>query len=181
MQELRQNARKKRALRAERQKMAGSGAFYASPSLDVQRRIGAKAFGSRAPRLPSRGTGAFICGVVMPTYEYTCEKCGHEFDFFQSIKDKPLTTCPEEKCGLKKWGKGKVKKMIGSGAGIIFKGSGFYITDYRSESYKEAAKKDTAPASDSGPKSAESKGKSESAPKAESKPKESKTSKPDKS
>jgi predicted nucleic acid-binding Zn ribbon protein len=71
--------------------------------------------------------------------------------------------------------------MIGSGAGIIFKGSGFYITDYRSESYKEAAKKDAAPASDSGSKSGESKSKSEAAPKAESKPKETKTSKPDKS
>ena len=81
----------------------------------------------------------------MPTYEYVCEKCGHEFEKFQSIAAKPLTVCPEELCAQKKWGKGKVKKVIGAGAGLIFKGSGFYITDYRSEKYKEAAKKDTAP------------------------------------
>lgn len=86
----------------------------------------------------------------MPTYEYICEKCEHQFDVFQSIKDKPLAVCPKEKCGMKKWGKGKVKKQIGSGAGLIFKGSGFYITDYRSDSYKEAAKKDAAPSGDSG-------------------------------
>ena len=115
----------------------------------------------------------------MPTYEYICEKCDHQFDVFQSIKDKPLTVCPEEKCRLKKWGKGKVKKMIGSGAGIIFKGSGFYITDYRSDSYKEAAKKDAAPSGDSGSKS-ESTSK-ETCSKSEAKPKETKTSKPDKS
>src|ERR1041385_2826622 len=89
----------------------------------------------------------------MPTYEYVCEKCDHQFDMFQSIKDKPLTVCPQDKCGMKKWGKGKIKKMIGSGAGLIFKGSGFYITDYRSDSYKEAAKKDVPPAADSGSKS----------------------------
>jgi putative FmdB family regulatory protein len=116
----------------------------------------------------------------MPTYEYNCEKCGHQFDVVQSIKDKSLTICPEDKCHLKKWGRGKVKKMIGSGAGLIFKGSGFYITDYRSESYKEAAKKDVAPSSESGSKSAESKGKPETAPKAESKAKETKTPKTDK-
>jgi putative FmdB family regulatory protein len=127
-----------------------------------------------------QGTCAFICGVYMPTYEYICEKCEHQFDVFQSIKDKPLTVCPKEKCRLKKWGKGKVKKMIGSGAGLIFKGSGFYITDYRSESYKEAAKKDVAPSTDSGSK-AESKSKSDAAPKAESKPKETKSTKTDKS
>jgi putative FmdB family regulatory protein len=79
----------------------------------------------------------------MPTYEYVCEKCGHRFDQFQSIKDAPISTCPKEKCGLKKWGRGKVKRAIGAGAGLIFKGSGFYITDYRSESYKQAAKKDS--------------------------------------
>src|SRR5262249_45746109 len=86
----------------------------------------------------------------MPTYEYVCEKCGHEFEKFQSIAAKPLTVCPEELCAQKKWGKGKVKKVIGAGAGFIFKGSGFYITDYRSEKYKEAAKKDTAPVASSG-------------------------------
>lgn len=80
----------------------------------------------------------------MPTYEYICEKCDQTFDFFQSIKDEPLKICPEEKCCMKKWGKGKVKRAIGAGAGLIFKGSGFYITDYRSENYKQAAKKDAA-------------------------------------
>lgn len=80
----------------------------------------------------------------MPTYEYVCEKCGHQFDFFQSIKDEALKTCPKEKCAMKRWGKGKVTKSISAGAGLIFKGSGFYITDYRSENYKQAAKKDSA-------------------------------------
>ena len=79
----------------------------------------------------------------MPTYEYACEKCGHQFEIFQSMKDKPLTACPKEKCKLKKWGKGRVKKLLGTGAGLIFKGSGFYITDYRSEGYKQAAKKES--------------------------------------
>src|SRR2546423_15611070 len=81
----------------------------------------------------------------MPTYEYICEKCGHQFEKIQSIAAKSLAVCPEENCGMKRWGKGKVKRAITGGAGIIFKGSGFYITDYRSEKYKEAAKKD-APA-----------------------------------
>ena len=80
----------------------------------------------------------------MPTYEYVCQKCNHHFEMFQSMSDKPLGVCPKETCALKKWGKGKVKKMIGAGAGLIFKGSGFYITDYRSEKYKEAAKKETS-------------------------------------
>lgn len=79
----------------------------------------------------------------MPTYAYTCAKCGHEFELFQSMKDAALSTCPKEKCAQKRWGKGKVKRLLGGGAGLIFKGSGFYITDYRSESYKQAAKKDT--------------------------------------
>lgn len=86
----------------------------------------------------------FYLPVAMPTYEYSCEKCDHQFDMSQSMKDAPLTVCPKEHCGMKKWGKGKVKKLIGGGAGLIFKGSGFYITDYRSDSYKEAAKKDIA-------------------------------------
>ena len=83
----------------------------------------------------------------MPTYEYTCAKCGHEFEKVQSMSDAALTVCPKELCGLKKWGKGKVKRAISAGAGLIFKGSGFYITDYRSENYKAGAKKDAAPAS----------------------------------
>src|ERR1044071_4523111 len=86
---------------------------------------------------------------TMPTYEYFCTKCEHDFELVQSIKDKPLAICPKELCRLKQWGKRKVKKKIGAGAGLIFKGSGFYITDYRSDSYREAAKKEstaTAPA-----------------------------------
>src|ERR1041384_6235276 len=79
----------------------------------------------------------------MPTYEYTCGKCGHEFEKFQPIADRPLTVCPKELCAEKKWGKGKVKKKISAGAGLIFKGSGFYITDYRSENYKQGAKKES--------------------------------------
>ena len=68
----------------------------------------------------------------MPTYEYECLKCGHVFESFQKITDEPLKHCP--KC------KGKVKRKIGAGAGIIFKGSGFYATDYRSDGYRKAAK-----------------------------------------
>lgn len=72
----------------------------------------------------------------MPTYEYECQKCGDRFELFQSIKDAPKKSCP--KC------KGRVKRLLGTGAGLLFKGSGFYITDYRKSSYKEAAKKDSA-------------------------------------
>jgi len=79
----------------------------------------------------------------MPNYDYTCEKCHKTFEFFQSMKDEPLKTCPQPACCQKTWGKGKVKRQIGTGAGLIFKGSGFYITDYRSENYKSGAKSDT--------------------------------------
>ena len=79
----------------------------------------------------------------MPTYEYVCSKCGHEFEKFQSIADTPLKVCPKDLCPPKKWGRGLVKRKISAGAGLIFKGSGFYITDYRSEGYKEAAKKES--------------------------------------
>jgi putative FmdB family regulatory protein len=80
----------------------------------------------------------------MPTYEYECQKCHHRFELFQSIKDEPKKTCP--KC------RGRVKRLLGTGAGLIFKGSGFYITDYRKPGYKERAKKEsgTATASTSG-------------------------------
>ena len=78
----------------------------------------------------------------MPTYEYSCEKCGGTFELVQSMRDAPLKECAKELCRQKKWGHGKVKRLIGTGAGLIFKGSGFYITDYRSDSYREAAKKD---------------------------------------
>ena len=80
----------------------------------------------------------------MPTYEYVCSACGHEYELFQKMTDPPAKKCPE--C------KGKVKKKIGAGAGLIFKGSGFYITDYRSEGYKKDAKADAARA-DGGAKS----------------------------
>ena len=84
----------------------------------------------------------------MPTYEYHCEKCKKDFEIFQSMKDNALATCPKEQCRQKTWGKGKVRRLLGTGAGLIFKGSGFYTTDYRSEGYKQAEKKD---ASDSAP------------------------------
>ncbi len=80
----------------------------------------------------------------MPTYQYVCEKCQHEFELFQPIADKPLAVCPKEHCPGKRWGKGKVRRLISGGAGLLFKGSGFYITDYRSEGYKQAASKDQA-------------------------------------
>jgi putative FmdB family regulatory protein len=102
----------------------------------------------------------------MPTYEYACEKCGHTFDIFQSIADAPLKTCPETHCGRKKWAKGPVRRVIGGGAGLLFKGSGFYITDYRSKGYHEAAKKDSgAPAPAAKPESKPA-AKSEPKPKA---------------
>jgi len=80
----------------------------------------------------------------MPTYEYVCEKCGDQFEKFQPITDAALSSCPKDRCRQKRWGKGKVKRVIGAGGGLIFKGTGFYITDYRSDKYKEAARKDTS-------------------------------------
>ena len=80
----------------------------------------------------------------MPTYEYVCKKCGHEFETRQSMSAPTLTICPKELCAQKKWGRGKVAKQIGAGAGLLFKGDGFYITDYRSEGYKSSAKKDSS-------------------------------------
>lgn len=85
----------------------------------------------------------------MPTYEYVCSKCNQQFETVQSITAKPLTVCPKDLCPKTRWGKGKVKRVIGGGAGLIFKGSGFYITDYRSDKYKAAAQKDTGGGSSS--------------------------------
>ena len=86
----------------------------------------------------------------MPTYEYSCHKCGQTFEAFQSMRDEPFRECPEELCRLPKWGHGKVKRLLGRGAGLIFKGSGFYSTDYRSESYKAAAQKESTPKTSEG-------------------------------
>jgi putative FmdB family regulatory protein len=72
----------------------------------------------------------------MPTYEYECEKCGNIFEEFQSINAEPLKNCKKTGCD------GTIKRLFSSGAGFIFKGSGFYITDYRSDSYKKGAKSD---------------------------------------
>jgi putative FmdB family regulatory protein len=77
----------------------------------------------------------------MPTYEYRCKTCGYEFEEFQSITDTPLTECP--KCT------GFVERLISGGGGLLFHGPGFYVTDYRSESYKQAAKKESASGSTS--------------------------------
>lgn len=101
---------------------------------------------------------------IMPTYQYQCSKCGREFEVRQSMKDKPLTKCQlpvgrtKKKCG------GRVHRLIGAGAGLIFKGSGFYITDYRSEGYKQAAKKETEARSAATNGASKTTTKSESAP-----------------
>ncbi len=110
----------------------------------------------------------------MPTYEYECEKCGLRFEKFQSITAEPLSTCKNEACG------GRVKRLFSPGGGFIFKGSGFYITDYRSDSYRKAAQSDggasssgqgdkktagsSAPAASSGPSSPGSTSASSGAP-----------------
>lgn len=84
----------------------------------------------------------------MPTYEYECTKCGYTFEKFQRMSDEPLKRCPKCRC--------KVKRLIGSGAGIIFKGSGFYETDYRSKSYSEAKKKEETSSSSTKSKASKS-------------------------
>ena len=94
----------------------------------------------------------------MPTYEYKCDACGHRFEKFQSMSAAPIRRCPN--CH-----KNKVRRLIGTGAGLIFKGSGFYITDYRDPSYTEKAKaesgsgdsKDAKPAAEGDAKKAEAK------------------------
>lgn len=91
----------------------------------------------------------------MPTYDYECDACGHKYELFQSITEEPVKKCPA--CGKK-----KARRLFGTGAAIMFKGSGFYQTDYRSESYKKAAKADkdssggSSKSSDSSSKSSDS-------------------------
>ena len=80
----------------------------------------------------------------MPTYDYECGACGHRFERFQSIRERPARKCPE--CGRL-----KAKRLIGSGGAILFKGSGFYITDYRSDTYKKEASADKGSASTPAP------------------------------
>ncbi len=73
----------------------------------------------------------------MPNYDYQCKECGHLFEVFQRMSDPKLEDCPLEKCS------GKVRRLLGTGSGVIFKGSGFYQTDYRSDSYKKGQSKET--------------------------------------
>ena len=98
----------------------------------------------------------------MPTYDYECRECGHRWELFQQMKENPKRKCPE--CGRL-----RARRLIGPGAGIIFKGSGFYQTDYRSQSYKDAAKADKqAQKSDSEKSSSDSGGsQSDSKPKSD--------------
>lgn len=99
----------------------------------------------------------------MPTYEYECDACQHQFEEFQNLSDDPLTKCP--KCKKK-----KLRRLFSTGGGLIFKGSGFYITDYRSDSYKKGASGDSSSnsssssssSSDSSSKSSSSKSSSKS-------------------
>ncbi|MCE2402292.1 zinc ribbon domain-containing protein [Candidatus Poribacteria bacterium] len=101
----------------------------------------------------------------MPTYDYKCLECDIQFEKFQGITAPPLEECPE--CN------GKVKRLIGAGAGLIFKGSGFYITDYRSEGYKESAKKDKNASSDKSEKSKKKEKKTDTSSESKTKPSDS--------
>jgi putative FmdB family regulatory protein len=90
----------------------------------------------------------------MPTYDYRCGACGHQFEHFQSISSPTLRKCPKCK-------KPKLERLIGAGGGLLFKGSGFYITDYRSSSYHDAAKADQGSGNDGGAAASKSEPKSE--------------------
>ncbi len=100
----------------------------------------------------------------MPTYDYECDACGHSFELFQSITEPVQRKCPE--CSKK-----KLRRLFGTGAAIVFKGSGFYQTDYRSEAYKKSAKaeKDAASGSSESKKSDSAKKKTESKPSSDKK------------
>ncbi|MBL8763962.1 MAG: zinc ribbon domain-containing protein [Phycisphaerae bacterium] len=97
----------------------------------------------------------------MPTYDYRCKSCGHEFEQFQSMTASPIRKCP--KCARQ-----MLERLIGTGAAVLFKGSGFYQTDYRSESYKKSADAETKPPTKADSKS-ETKGESKPEPKAATK------------
>src|SRR5438105_15882535 len=99
----------------------------------------------------------------MPTYEYKCDACGYEFEPFQPITSAPIKRCPE--CG-----KSKVRRLISMGAGLIFKGSGFYITDYRDKSYADKAKAESG----GGSSDSSASGDSKTETKSDSKPAETK-------
>jgi putative FmdB family regulatory protein len=86
----------------------------------------------------------------MPTYDYVCDACQHQFELFHSIKDEPKRKCPA--CGRQ-----KLRRLIGPGAAIVFKGSGFYQTDYRSDSYRKAAAADKSAATSSSATKSETK------------------------
>jgi putative FmdB family regulatory protein len=100
----------------------------------------------------------------MPTYDYECDGCGHEFELFQSISEPVKKKCPE--CG-----KPKLRRLFGTGAAIVFKGSGFYQTDYRSDSYKKAAEKDQPASESKSDSKSETKPESKSESKTDSTPK----------
>lgn len=97
----------------------------------------------------------------MPTYEYRCPGCGNEFEKFQRMSDEPKAPCPA--CGA------EAQRRLSGGAGLLFKGSGFYITDYRSDSYKKAAGSDRS-GSDKGSADKGGSDKGASAPKSDAKP-----------
>lgn len=99
----------------------------------------------------------------MPTYDYRCNACEHEFEEFQSMTAPVLKKCP--KCG-----KNKLERLIGTGAALMFKGSGFYITDYRSDSYKKSAEADKPSSESKSESKPESKAESKSETKSEAKP-----------
>jgi len=105
----------------------------------------------------------------MPTYEYECKNCSHSFEKFQNMTDDTLKKCPECK-------KNSLKRLIGTGAGIIFKGSGFYETDYRSESYNKDKKKDTEPKAKTDSSKSDKKTETKSTDSKKKKPTPSKTS-----
>ena len=102
----------------------------------------------------------------MPTYDYECDACGHEFELFQGINDSVKRKCPE--CGRL-----KLRRLIGFGAAVVFKGSGFYQTDYRSESYKKSANAEKRAASDSKSEGGSSETKKSDSKKSDSAPKAS--------